>query len=331
VSIRVSFVVPVRNDAVRLDTCLRSIRAGHGAEQVEVVVVDNGSTDRSPEVARAFGARVLVLEHLRVSELRNRGASQASGDVLAFVDADNEIGPGWLDAVVENFEHPKVGATGARYRAPADGTWVQCAYDLLRGETRGRADVSWLASGNLAVRRSVFHTVGGFDTSLDTCEDVDLCHRIGAAGWRILGDARLTSVHHGDPSTLRDLFKSELWRGRDNLRVSFRRPLVWAAIPSAILPVVDAALLGAGAIGVFGWFAGWTPGLLATSAALSLLVGGALLKVLRAVARDARAHGLGVLQAVVVACVYDVARALALLTRAPHRSTRPKAETASAS
>jgi GT2 family glycosyltransferase len=331
VSALISFVVPVRNDAVRLETCLRSIRTAQAAtDRVEIIVVDNGSTDRSPEIAGSFGAQVLVIERQPVSVLRNRGASTASGDVLAFVDADNEIVPGWIDAVITNLGDDTVGATGALYQAPDNGTWVQRGYDLLRGRTHP-SEVAWLGSGNLAVRRQVFQDVGGFDTSLETCEDVDWCHRIRAAGWRILGDPRISSVHHGDPDTLRDLFKSELWRGRDNLRVSFRRPIVWASLPSAILPVVEAVFLGTGAIGLIAWFAGVTAGLMATFAALFLLVGSSLLKVLRASARSGQAHRQNVLRVLVVACVWEIARVFALFARASHRRARPKSAATTAS
>ena len=74
----VSFVVPVRNDAARLETCLRSIVTnGHGSKRIEIIVVDNGSTDGSAAVARRFGAEVVTVEHGRVSALRNQGASRA--------------------------------------------------------------------------------------------------------------------------------------------------------------------------------------------------------------------------------------------------------------
>jgi glycosyl transferase family 2 len=332
VSVRISFVIPVRNDAVRLETCLRSIRAARSADdQVDVLVVDNGSTDRSADVARSLGARVLAIEDVRVSDLRNRGVSQTTGDVLAFVDADNEIVPGWIDAVAANLQNIGIGATGAQYKAPAGGTWVQRAYDLLRGRTSSGQDVDWLNSGNLAVRRDVFERVGGFDTSLETCEDVDLCHRIRAAGFRILGDSRLESVHHGDPRTLGALFKSELWRGRDNLRVSFRRPLDWPGVPSAILPVLDAALLGVGVSGLMGGLAAWPMGMTLTLSAVLLVAAFAFLKTVRAAIRERQAPGVVLLQAFSVACVYDVARALALFTRVPHRSVRPKAAATTAS
>src|SRR5947207_12230197 len=126
---RVSCVVPVRNDAVRLATCLRSIaRNSHGSHQIEVIVVDNGSTDDSVAVARRLGAHVLCIEDARVAELRNQGARHARADVLAFIDADNEITAGWVYAALECLHLPNTAVVGALYQAPVDGTRVQRTY-----------------------------------------------------------------------------------------------------------------------------------------------------------------------------------------------------------
>jgi glycosyltransferase involved in cell wall biosynthesis len=322
---RISFIVPVRNDAARLETCLRSILGnGHAPGQIEIIVVDNGSTDRSAEAAATLGARVITIGHGRVSELRNRGAAQARADVLAFVDADHEIVAGWVDSALACLQLPRVGVAGALCHPPADGTWVQRTYGHLRGGARGQHDTDWLGSGNLVVRRDVFESAGGFDTSLETCEDVDFCHRVRARGLRVVSDARLRNVHHGDPATLREVFSSERWRGRDNLRVSFRRPLSWASLPSAIVPIVDTILIAVAIGGVVmsvraGWF-----GLLVSGAALGGFAAAACLRAVRATLRDGRRGPVGLLQTFVVACALDGGRALALDSRAPHRAARPR-------
>jgi GT2 family glycosyltransferase len=319
---RFSFIVPVRNDAARLARCLRSIRANRGAVNIEIVVVDNGSTDGSTQVARRFGASVRVIPNGRVSGLRNQGARHAAGDVLAFVDADHEIGAGWVAAAFETLQADAVGAVGALCHSPADGTWVQQAYGRLRGRPRGQHDVEWLGSGNLAVWRRTFDAVDGFDTSLETCEDVDLCQRIRASGLRIVSDARLDNVHHGDPKTLQDLFRSELWRGRDNMRVSFRGPIAWTSLPSAVLPMIDLMLLGIAPLGLVAMAAGWKPGLALSAAALAMFLGASAIKTIRALLRERRIGWADIWQTLAVVCVYDLARALALVARAPHRSVR---------
>jgi len=326
---RVSFVVPVRNDAARLETCLQSITAnGRRPDELEIIVVDNGSTDNSPAVARRFGAEVLRIEHARVATLRNQGARHARADVLAFIDADNEIAAGWVYAALECLRLPKAAVVGALYQPPADGTWVQRTYGHLRGIPSGQHDTDWLGSGNLAIWRSAFEAVGGFDATLETCEDVDLCHRIRARGLRVISDARLKSIHHGDPRTLLEVFSSERWRGRDNLRVSFRRPITWSALPSAVAPVIQGLALGVGIAGIVASFVTPSLGLPLIAVSLGCFAGATCLRVVRAARRARPRRAVSMAAAFVVASVFDIARALALVSPAAHRGVRAPAVTA---
>lgn len=315
----VSFVVPVRDDADRLRRCLESIaRNGGSAGSLEVIVVDGGSRDGSGPVALEAGARLLTCPTASVAEMRNRGAAVARGDILAFIDADHEIGPGWTARAVEDLEPPEVGAVGAPYLPPPFGTWVQNAYDAMRRHRPGLHEVEWLASGNMAVRRRDFERLGGFDSTLQSCEDFELCQRLRSSGLRVMSDGRLRSVHFGDPSTLRALFRAELWRGRDNLRAGLRGPITLRGLPSMVIPVLDLGCLGAG----LGGLLQPPSGLLLTAGALTTMTALAALRAGRMVAHRSGLKKFGALQAFAVACVYDLARALALVYRAPHHRER---------
>ena len=116
-------------------------------------------------------------------------------------------------------------------------------YDSFRVRPAGVHQVDWLGSGSLAVWREVFEKVGGFDSRLETCEDVDFCQRLRRNGYGLWSDDRLRSVHLGDPRSLRALFFGELWRGRDNVKVSLRGPLTWRALPSVMIPLTILLLL----------------------------------------------------------------------------------------
>src|SRR5215203_1907436 len=159
-----SFVIPVRNDADRLGRCLASIRANrYPPEKLEVLVADNGSSDHSAHVARLAGASVLTLPGLRVGALRNAAAREAHGDLLAFVDADNEIEPSWAASAVAALQSDAtIAAVGSAYLPPPHATAVQRAYDLLRARRIVAAEAEWLGSGNMVVRRQVFAALEGF-------------------------------------------------------------------------------------------------------------------------------------------------------------------------
>ncbi|MEZ5320112.1 MAG: glycosyltransferase [Vicinamibacterales bacterium] len=319
----VSFVIPVRDDARRLEVCLRSIARTKVPDRVvECVVADNGSTDASPDVARAAGAAVLVLPGLRVSSLRNRAAEAASADLLAFVDADHELAPAWTSAALDLFTDPSVGVAGAHYTPPPDGTWVQRMFGVLRGRTRGRHDAQWLGSGNLIVRRQVFAALAGFDERLVTCEDVDFCERARAAGVRVVADEGLMSVHHGDPRSLGELFLSERWRGRDNLKVSLRHVPDLRGLPSIVIPILQAAGLAVTVLAMVAAPWAGTPAIVAAAAALTVVVGLMLLRAARMVVGGRLTSPIDGLRAIAVAGAYDLGRAVSLLLPAGHRRAR---------
>jgi hypothetical protein len=207
---------------------------------------------------------------------------------------------------------PGVGVAGAFYIAPAEGTWVQRTYDALRDHTPGRAEVEWIGSGTMAIWRRVFEDIGGFDTSLETCEDVDLCRRVRAAGHRVMSDAALATLHWGDPATLRAVFAGELWRGRDNLRASLRGSLTLRSLPSIAIPLIDLGCLAVAMAAVIATSA------LIAAIALSIFVVLAALRPARMVWR--RGGGFAAVPpALLISCTHDLARSLALVWRAPHR------------
>jgi hypothetical protein len=310
----VTFIVPVLNDAARLARCLDSI-AANGAAGIEVIVVDNGSTDGSDRVAQEKGATLIRKPHTPVSAMRNAGATIALGDVLGFVDADHEIDPLWVSATRSALGDLAIGAAGAPCTNEGR-TWVQRTYHGLRARAHERQEVSWLGAGNLAVRRAAFMAVGGFDEHLTTCEDVDLCRRLRARGWRIVADPQMRNVHLGDPATLYAVLSGEAWRGRDNLTVSFRRPLDWQTIISALVPVVA---LGTTVGVLIAIAARQLPVAVALAAGLVFLVG---LRAARISVNRRAWRPLAMLQSLLVAACYEQGRAFGLLVSVGHRNHR---------
>jgi glycosyltransferase involved in cell wall biosynthesis len=318
----VSFVIPVRNDAERLRRCLTSItRNDYPRDLIEILVVENESTDESARTAREHGAIVMRCPSTSVAELRNRGARAALGSIIAFADSDHEIDRSWVRTAVAVLASPAVAATGAPYLPDPECNWVQRQYDGLRSRTDGREEVTWLGSGNFAVKRSAFDRIGGFNASLTACEDVDLCNRLRLAGHRIVADPALRSVHYGDPKTLKALFFGELWRGRDNLRVTLSGPRTFRHLRSAIVPIADLMALAAGTVALLLGYP-----LIAIACGLAVLVPAALRAgvMVRNRLRSATPENSvrRAAQAMAVALVFDVARALAILARGSHRARR---------
>jgi Glycosyl transferase family 2 len=317
-----AFVIPVRNDARRLQVCLNSLRAAAGSAPHDVLVLDHGSTDTSADAARALGARVITHVGGNVAALRNLGARATTAPLVAFIDADNEVAEGWWSAALRAFEVPSVGLAGAPYDAPSDGTWVQRTYDALRRHPTEDGPADWLGAGNMVIRREAFDAVGGFDEALETCEDVDLSAKVARAGWRVRVVPGMKSVHHGDPARLAHVFWGELWRGRDNLRVTLRGPTSLRDLASAAMPVAYAAALASASFGgLLAWPMGAAVAAVGAASVLALLA-------LRVLVMRRNAGGrwpAGLWAAVQVALAYDLGRSAAVFVGVGHGRRRQAA------
>lgn len=309
-----SLVIPVFNSESFIARCLtaiRRLRVGHG--EIEVIVVDNGSTDRTREIVSSHGFDCLSRPGVHVGAVRNYGAARARADLLAFIDSDVELDPGWLEAGVKAFENPRVLATGCFPGVPQAATWVQEAWDIhQRGrQPRGTpTPVTWLPSMSLVVRREDFAAVKGFDEALVTAEDVDLCYRLSHRGL-ILSNPAMQAVHWGEAPDLRTFWRKEKWRGISNLHGSTVHGLRRDELPSLIYPVymiaAVTALVLATACGV--WYGHW--GALVATIVLAVLPAAALAA---NTARLARRPDL-VARLFVLYLTYGLARAAALVRR----------------
>lgn len=208
-----SIVVPVYNKWALTERCLETI-AEHTEAPVEIVVVDNGSTDATPaELARRPGVVVVRNErNLGFPAACNQGIAAASGEFVCILNNDVEVTPGWLDALHEALAVPGTGLVGPRSNsisgrqvipgAPAfDGTNDLQAW--ARSWCEARPPVSWrtgvLIGFCLLGRRALFERLGGFDegVGLGNYEDDELCARVRNDGLRLRVAERSVILHHG--------------------------------------------------------------------------------------------------------------------------------------
>lgn len=241
-----AYVVPMR-DAMRfLPVCLPALLGAAAQAGAEVVLVDNGSTDGTRAwAAQACGtaARVIDAPGATIGGARNRGAQACSADTLVFIDADCEVQRDHLAQVAAAFAETGADAVGAPYETPADPHWVEDVWQRLHAAGDGPAH--HLPAGNLAVRRASFAAVGGFDETLTTGEDAELCQRLRQAGARIERHTRIQVVHHGNPKSLRAFFAKQCWHALGMFSTTGRgeidKPVALMAF-HAVLVVVGLAL-----------------------------------------------------------------------------------------
>lgn len=221
-----SVVIPVRNEEENIRKCLDSLRRMNFApKQFEVIVVDNGSTDRTKEVALTFkeslSLHVLDRPNVYIAAVRNTGAAVARGRYVAFLDADCEVRPDWLSIAAEVLSEDDCGVSGAFYLIPAGSSWIARHWYQIR-DVKPAGEVSYLPAGDLFVSRQVLDKIHGFDESIQTNEDYEFCQRIRAAGLPIRCEPRLSVVHWGTPQSLSAFFKKNRWHGTHVFRVFLR-------------------------------------------------------------------------------------------------------------
>jgi glycosyltransferase involved in cell wall biosynthesis len=197
---RVSVVVPARDAAATLPRTLACLGAQQGAPEFEVVVVDDGSSDRTGDIAREAGVTVIQTEGVGSGQARNLGVQEASGELIAFTDADCFPTAGWLAALAKGAEDADLLAGAV---AP-DPTTTLGAFDRTVWVER---ETGLYETANLLIRRELFERIGGFErwlqsagpkrgwTNPELAEDVWLGWRARRAGART-AFAPDALVHH---------------------------------------------------------------------------------------------------------------------------------------
>jgi glycosyltransferase involved in cell wall biosynthesis len=207
-----SVVIPAFNEEAALPDCLDSLLA-QSLEALEIIVVDDGSTDRTAAVARSRGVVVMSVPHGGPAAAKNAGAARATGDVLVFIDADHILERSCIERLVAPIvTGVSVGTFTRDIRvANPENPWADC-WTANRGAKRGEHFPRLLPDqweNFRAVGRRAFLDVGGFD-DVGYGEDMTLAPKLGALADVVPGAEML----HRHPDTLREVWQNARWVGR---------------------------------------------------------------------------------------------------------------------
>jgi glycosyltransferase involved in cell wall biosynthesis len=247
----VSVVIPVYNDPAGIEATLDSLRRqSFPASKYEVIVADNGSTDETREVVRGYrgtfdGLRLVVEDEVQGSyAARNAGIAAATGEVIAFVDADMVVDPGWVGRVSRRMARPGVEYLACDVRLFTAGDEGVVAEYNRRSDlhvARFVEELSFAPTCCLVVRRSLLADVGGFDPRLRSGGDLEFGNRVAASG-REIDYAPEIVMYHPTRTTLGALLRKSrrVGRGKTQLRRyypdRYGSPLLAALNPAAFLP-----------------------------------------------------------------------------------------------
>jgi cellulose synthase/poly-beta-1,6-N-acetylglucosamine synthase-like glycosyltransferase len=210
----VSVIVPVRDGEPVIADCIDAILAAdYPDDRREILVVDNGSTDGTAAQIRSRPVRYLHEPAPGVSNARNRGITESTGEILAFVDADCLVEPQWLQELVRPFEDPRVGAVAGDLQhvppaTPAErqaarllGNWQRFAFN---------SKPAYPITANAAYRRDVIERIGPFDPHMTRAQDVELGLRFQERSGLRLVYAERATARHRNRSTQIGFFRQQL-------------------------------------------------------------------------------------------------------------------------
>ena len=197
----VSVVIPVKNGETTIGQCLRSIKRSY-FKNIEVIVVDDHSTDRTPEIAKSFNARLVAAEEgAGANAARNLGAKEAKGEIFVFIDADVVVSRETILGIVERLEgdylDAVVGIYTARHRNDSlfsqyKNLWIRYSY------LKSPPAIDWMFGAISGIRRKAFESIGGFNADLIARhgnDDLELGKRLARQNVKIELDMEIEVEH----------------------------------------------------------------------------------------------------------------------------------------
>ena len=216
-----SIIIPTFNGASRIGNCLDSLMEQTAGRNIEILVVDDGSTDNTANVVRGYSSVRLVSQaNAGPASARNRGALEAQGKILLFTDDDCVPMPDWLEAMLGPFKDADVVGVKGIYRTHQKSLaarFVQIEYEDKYRLMAGLSSIDFIDTYSAGFRRDRFLEMAGYDTSFPVAcaEDVELSYRMSARGWK-MKFVPAAIVYHTHPDTLsrylKKKYKFAFWR-----------------------------------------------------------------------------------------------------------------------
>ena len=222
----ISVVIPAYNAETTIGSCIRALCNQTLSLPYEIIVVDDGSDDRTATIAQASGATVIRTSRARPAAARNAGIAAARGSIICFTDADCEATAEWLVEITNPLSDPHVTAakgTYATHQRSLVARFVQLEYEDKYDLMARAASIDFIDTYSAAYRASVLNEIGGFDPRFIYLEDQELSFRLAALE-KVMVFQPSAIVYHTHVDNLKEYLKKKFTIGYWKTQVVRRFP-----------------------------------------------------------------------------------------------------------
>ena len=227
---RVSVIVPAYNSGKTIAECLEALASQtYPAGLYETIVVDDGSTDSTPSLVGKFPVKYLRQKNSGPATARNRGAREASGEIILFTDSDCVADPDWIEEMTGPFKDPEVVAVKGAYRTNQRSIvarFAQLEFEERFEMLKKAESIDMVDTYSAGYRRDLFMAAGGFDASFPVAnnEDTELSYRLSVLGHKMVFNPGARVCHLRHPDSVKRYASLKFWRGYWRMAVYKRFP-----------------------------------------------------------------------------------------------------------
>lgn len=215
----ISVIIPTYNSEKTIEACLKSLlKQFFPRKQYEIIVVDDGSTDRTVELVSKYPVKLFKQLHKGPAAARNFGAKRAKGKILLFTDADCVPDKNWVRHMTEPFKNEQIVGVSGTYKilnknkliARFVGYEIEERHKILAKQRY----IDFIGTFSAGYRKGIYFKFGGFDAKFGMAsgEDPDLSFNISKSGGKMVFQPK-AFVYHNHPDTLWKFLKQKFWRG----------------------------------------------------------------------------------------------------------------------
>jgi glycosyltransferase involved in cell wall biosynthesis len=229
----ISVIIPAYNAGDTLPLCIDALMKQEYLHSYEVIVVDDGSTDRTGDIARRYDIRYFRQPNQGPATARNNGTKEANGEIILFTDSDCVPDKLWIREMVRPFEDEEVAGVKGAYKTKQKSLIARFAqvefeerFELLRRAKR----IDMVDTYSAAFRRDIFWKMGGFDESFPVAnnEDTDFSYKLSSAGYKMVFNPNAVVYHLNHPDSIKRYVRLKFWRG-------YWRMVVYKKYPNKML------------------------------------------------------------------------------------------------